>query len=61
MACILITINNEIEDNINLKNKNTNKEKIKILFQDFNDFIDFSLIEKCSEEIINTINSNLEE
>jgi hypothetical protein len=60
MACILITINNEIEDNIKLKNK-INKEKIKILFQDFNDFIDFSLIEKCSEEIINTINSNLEE
>ena len=60
MACILITINNEIEDNIELKNK-INKEKIKILFQDFNDFIDFSLIEKCSEEIINTINSNLEE
>ena len=34
---------------------------LQILFQDFNDFIDFSLIEKCSEEIINTINSNLEE
>ncbi len=61
MACILITFNNEIEENLELKNKDANKEKVKILFKDFNDFIDFSLIEKCSEDIINTINSNLDE
>ena len=61
MACILITFNNEIEENLELKNKNTNKEKIKILFKDFNDFIDFSLIKKCSEDIINNININLDE
>ena len=47
MACILITFNNEIEENLELKNKNTNKEKIKILFKDFNDFIDFSLIKNA--------------
>ncbi len=61
MACILITFNNEIEENLELKNKNTNKEKIKILFKDFNDFVDFSLIKKCSEDIINIININLDE
>ena len=61
MACILITFNNEIEENLELKNKNTNKEKIKILFKDFNDFIDFSLIKKWSEDIINNININLDE
>ena len=61
MACILITFNNEIEENLELKNKNTNKEKIKILFKDLNDFIDFSLIKKCSEDIINIININLDE
>ena len=60
LSSILSSLSNDFNEEIPNKELEINRNIIKNLFKEFDDFIDFSLIEKCSEDILNTINLSLE-
>jgi len=62
LSCILISISSEINDNQEFSNKEleSNREIIMNLFKEFH-FINISLIEKCSEDILNVVKLNINE
>ena len=58
-SSILSSLSNEFNEEISNKEIEINRNIIKNLYKEF-DFIDFSLIEMCSEDILNIINTSLE-